>query len=139
VWHARSPVAPHEPSTLLFCPQALRRPCQPGRPDPANIPYVLDTLKAATDACLAKHCDALVTGPVNKGLFYEAGIPFSGHTEFLAEQTHSDDVVMVLAANTLRVALLTTHLPLRQVPDAITPERLQRTLTLINRELARLL
>lgn len=129
----------HQASTLLVAPQALRYPCQPGIPDKRNIPYLLDTLSAATDACMAGFCDALVTGPVNKGLFLEAGIPFSGHTEFLAERTHSPDVVMVLATPALRVALLTTHLPLRAVPDAITPERLRSTLSVIHRQLGRIL
>lgn len=138
-WDPSSPLIWHQASTLLIAPQSLRQPCLPGKPDKANISYVLDTLEAATDACMAGHCDALVTGPVNKGLFHEAGVSFSGHTEFLAERTHSPDVVMVLATDSLRVALLTTHLPLRAVPDAITPERLQHALLVIHRQLARLL
>lgn len=138
-WDSASTPTLHQASTLLVAPHRLRHPCQPGRPDKTNIPYVLDTLKAATDACMAGRCDALVTGPVNKGLFHEAGISFSGHTEFLAERTHSSDAVMVLATDDLRVALLTTHLPLRAVPDAITTERLQRTLAVIHRHLAQLL
>jgi len=138
-WEAGAPAAFHQPSTLLYSPQTLRQPCQPGIPDTANIPYVLETLKAATDACVSRHCDALVTGPVNKGLFHKAGVSFLGHTEFLAERTHSAGVVMVLATDALRVALLTTHLPLRAVPDAITTDRLQCALKIIHRELARLL
>lgn len=138
-WDMALPPRKQEASTLLVSPQKLLHPCQAGIPDTHNIPYVLHTLQAATDACIARHCDALVTGPVNKGLFHKAGIPFSGHTEFLAERTHSPDVVMVLASQNLKIALLTTHLPLRKVPDAITPERLQRTLTVLHQQLGRLL
>jgi 4-hydroxythreonine-4-phosphate dehydrogenase len=138
-WNADWPLSLHQASTLLVAPHRLRNPCLPGVPDKNNIPYVIDTLAAATDACLARHCDALVTGPVNKGLFLEAGVPFTGHTEFLAERTHSPEVVMVLATEALRVALLTTHLPLRAVPDAITPERLECTLRVIHRQLCALL
>lgn len=138
-WDPSSPPSKHKASTLLVAPQKLLRDCRTGIPDQSNIPYVLNTLKAATDACVNGYCDALVTGPVNKGLFHEAGIPFSGHTEFLAERTHSPNVVMVLASKGLRVALLTTHMPLRAVPDAITPERLQRTLFVIHEHLGRLL
>jgi len=138
-WDMASAPTLHQASTLLIAPHMLRHQCLPGKPDKTNIPYVLDTLKTATDACMAGHCDALVTGPVNKGLFHEAGISFSGHTEFLAERTHCSDAVMVLATDDLRIALLTTHLPLRAVPDAITAERLQHTLTVIHQQLARLL
>jgi 4-hydroxythreonine-4-phosphate dehydrogenase len=138
-WDITLPPSRHEISTLLVSPQKLQRHCQAGIPHKDNIPYVLNTLNAATDACMAGHCDALVTGPVNKGLFHEAGVPFSGHTEFLAERTRSQHVVMVLATKDLRIALLTTHLPLRQVPDALTPQRLQRTLSVIHQQLGYLL
>jgi 4-hydroxythreonine-4-phosphate dehydrogenase len=98
----------------------LDRAAVPGRLDPANAPYVLDTLRAAVDLVQAGQAHALVTGPVHKGVINDAGIPFTGHTEFLAGLAGVDRVVMMLAAGDLRVALVTTHLPLRAVPDAVT-------------------
>lgn len=95
-------------------------PAVPGRPLRDTAPWVLDTLERAVGDCLSGRCAALVTGPVHKGIINEAGIPFSGHTEFLARLAHSPRVVMLLATAGLRVALATTHLPLAQVPAAIT-------------------
>ena len=122
------PVRAHAVSVL---PVALRAPAKPGRLDPRNAAYVLDTLGTAADACLARRFDALVTGPVHKGAINEAGIAFTGHTEFLAERAHSD-VVMMLATQTLRVALATTHVPLAQVSRALTPVRLARALEVLH-------
>ncbi len=113
------------------CPQ----PVQPGQLDPANARYVLDTLTLATDLCQAGQLQALVTGPVHKGIINEAGQPFSGHTEFLAERTGCDEVVMMLATPGLRVALVTTHLLLRAVPDAITDAKLSRVLEILHADL----
>lgn len=138
-WQASSPRVSLEPSCLWVAPYRLRSSCTAGKPDPDNIPYVLDTLHAAAEACMKKNCDALVTGPVNKGLFRQAGVNFSGHTEFLAEKTQSSQVVMMLSAPPLRIALATTHLPLREVPRAITTEHLRNVIMLVNRELSRLL
>ncbi len=124
--------APHRLSVLHV--PAARAP-QPGRLDAANAPYVLETLRQATAGCLDGRFDALVTGPVHKGVVNEAGIPFSGHTEFLAELTGAPRVVMLLVGGGLRVALATTHLPLRDVADALTPALLREVIEVLHRDL----
>jgi 4-hydroxythreonine-4-phosphate dehydrogenase len=103
----------------------------PGTLAIANARYVLRTLEIAADGCLAGDFRALVTGPVQKSVINDAGIPFTGHTEFLCERAGVEDVLMLLAAGDLRVALATTHLPLRAVPDAITRPLLERRLRLL--------
>ncbi len=113
---------------LRVQPLKTRNTVQAGRLDPANSPYVIDMLERATDGCLHGQFDALVTAPVHKGVINDAGISFTGHTEFLAARCHAPDPVMMLVAGVLRVALATTHLPLKEVPGAITRERLQRVL-----------
>lgn len=115
----------------------LAVPCQPGELNPHNAGYVLECLTQATHACLRGEFHALVTGPVHKGVINEAGTAFSGHTEFLAELTHSPLPVMLLTADSLRVALLTIHIPLAAVPEAITAEKLKRTIAIIHQDLAR--
>jgi 4-hydroxythreonine-4-phosphate dehydrogenase len=110
----------------------LARPARPGELDAANAPAVLRTLELAVDGCLDGRFDALVTGPVHKGVIASTGVPFSGHTEFLAERTGTPAVLMVLVADTLRVALLTTHVPLAAVAALVTPERLETTLALFH-------
>ena len=100
----------------------------PGNLDPANASYVLKTLDRAIDGCLSGEFDAMVTCPVQKSVINEAGIAFTGHTEYLAEQTRSEQVVMLLAAPQLRVALATTHLPISQVAGALTVQGLTDTL-----------
>lgn len=127
-------VALRAPGTLRVLATPLRAPEQPGKPDPRNAFYVLNTLARAADGCLAGEFDALVTGPVQKSSIADTGEPFSGHTEFFAERAGAD-VVMMLASDTLRVALATTHLPLAEVPAAITRERIERTLRIVAREL----
>jgi 4-hydroxythreonine-4-phosphate dehydrogenase len=126
---------PHQPGTLKVYPVNLTAPCEPGQLDPSNASYVLYTLHAAVDACIAGRCNAMVTAPVQKSVINDAGIPFSGHTELLAEDTDTDRVVMMLAARDMRVALATTHLPLRDVPDAISAEMLEDTLNILHRDL----
>lgn len=106
----------------------------PGTLDPRNAFYVLNTLARAADGCLAGEFDALVTAPVQKSVINDAGEAFSGHTEFFAQRAGAE-VVMMLASDTLRVALATTHLPLSAVPAAITGETLQRTLRIVHRAL----
>lgn len=108
-----------------------------GQPDPANARHVLDMLGIAADGCLDGTFDAVVTGPVQKASINEAGVPFSGHTEFFAERAASQ-VVMMLASPELRVTLATTHLPLSEVPSAITAELLDRTLRLVSSSLTSL-
>ncbi|MGA0586815.1 4-hydroxythreonine-4-phosphate dehydrogenase PdxA [Dyella sp. KRB-257] len=109
-------------------------PEQPGAPDPANARYVLATLAEAADGCLAGRYDAMVTAPLQKSSINDAGIAFSGHTEFLAERA-GVDVVMMLASPELRVALATTHLPLSAVPAAIDAALLRRVLRTVHAEL----
>ena len=128
------PPRAHRPGTLPCIASARARPSVPGHLDPANARYVLATLAAASDACLRGDCAALVTGPVHKAVINEAGVPFRGHTEFLAERAGCD-VVMMLAAPALKVALLTTHLPLRAVPDALTAPWLAQSLRIVAHDL----
>lgn len=125
---------PHQAGRLRVMPVALRQPAQCGRLDPRNAAYVLETLRIATACCQAQPHHALVTGPVHKGIINEAGVPFTGHTEFLAALTGGYPL-MLLAAPGLRVALVTTHLPLRQVADAITPDLLEKVLRILHQDL----
>ena len=106
-----------------------------GRPDSANAQTLLDGLRHAVAGCLDGRYRALVTAPLNKGVINDAGIPFSGHTEFLAECCGTPLPVMLLAAGELRIALATTHLPLRDVPDAITADRLRDVLRILLHDL----
>ena len=112
-----------------------------GQLDPANGPYVLALLDRALAGCQAGEFAAMATAPVHKGVINAAGIPFTGHTEYLAEKTATPLVVMMLAGHTergpLRVALVTTHLPLKDVPAAITPELLEKTLHILHHDLRR--
>ena len=118
----------------------LAAPAVPGHPDPTNARSVLTMLEAGCDACATGAFAALVTGPVQKSAIQDAGIPFMGHTEFFAARTGTPRVVMMLVggaeANALRVALVTTHLPLRAVPDAITAASVGETLAILRRELS---
>jgi 4-hydroxythreonine-4-phosphate dehydrogenase len=116
---------------LRVQPVKLRAAVQTGRLDPVNSPYVIEMLERATDACLSGACDALVTAPVHKGVINDAGIPFTGHTEFLAARCHAPHPVMLLAADSLRVALATTHLPLKDVPAAVSRGLLEQVLTVL--------
>jgi len=106
-----------------------------GRLDPANARATLNTLDAAVDACRTGQYDALVTGPLQKSVINDAGIPFTGHTEYLAARTGASRPVMMLVAGTLRVALATTHLALRDVADAIDRKSLIEVLEIIHRDL----
>ena len=118
--------------------QPLAAPPVPGHPDPTNARSVLSMLEQGCDACATGAIGALVTGPVQKGTIQDAGIPFSGHTEFFAERTHTPRVVMMLVGageHPLRVALVTTHLPLRDVPDAITGPAVAETIAIVRQAL----
>ena len=106
-----------------------------GQPDTANARTLLDGLRHAIDGCLQGRYRALVTAPLHKAVINDAGIPFSGHTEFLAESSGAAMPVMMLAAGELRIALATTHLPLRDVPDAITADRLRVVLRVLLHDL----
>ena len=119
---------PQQAGHMHVLPVRLRAPCAAGKLDPANAAYVIEMLERGADACLNHDFDALVTAPVHKGVINDAGIPFTGHTEFLQARCHAGHVVMMLAAGALRVALATTHLPLKAVPTALTRESLEATL-----------
>lgn len=123
------------PGELLIYPHALAVPASAGIPDVRNAHYVLKTLSSATKLCQAGILDALITAPVHKGIINDAGIPFTGHTEFLEQMTHTSKVVMMLATEGLRVALATTHLPLREVADAITAPLLREVIEIIFQDL----
>lgn len=126
---------PHTPQQLKILPVMLDAPVVIGKLNTANAKYVLKTLEVAAEHCLKNNFQALVTAPVHKGIINDAGIAFSGHTEFLAHFTHAKNVVMMLVAKNLRVALVTTHLPLAQVPAAITKEKIIQTLQIIQHDL----
>jgi 4-hydroxythreonine-4-phosphate dehydrogenase len=116
---------------------ALAVPARPGLLDPRNAGAVLATLERAVAGCESGRYDAMVTAPLHKGVINEAGIPFTGHTEFLAYRTGARRVVMMLVGDGLRVALATTHLPLLDVPAAITREALADTLRILRADLVR--
>jgi 4-hydroxythreonine-4-phosphate dehydrogenase len=110
-------------------------PVTPGRLDRANAPQVLAILDRAIDGCVAREFDAMVTAPVQKSVINDAGIPFTGHTEYLAARTGTALVVMLLVGGGLRVALATTHLALSEVPRAITRERLEAIVRILDHDL----
>jgi 4-hydroxythreonine-4-phosphate dehydrogenase len=125
----------HRPGSLSILPVALACRSQPGKLDVRNASYVIETLQQAVNACLKGDVSALVTAPVQKSVINDAGIPFSGHTEFLAAATATARVVMMLATPSLRVALATTHLPLAAVPAAITRPLLREALHILVKDL----
>lgn len=122
------PGRPAPEGHLEVLPCRLRAPAVPGRLDPTNATYVLECLDLAARGCLSGAFDAMLTGPVHKGVINDAGIPFSGHTEYLAAAAGGCQPVMMLATGALRVALVTTHVPLRAVPDLITGTTLHYTI-----------
>jgi 4-hydroxythreonine-4-phosphate dehydrogenase len=126
---------PHRRGALAVLHVPAVVPAVPGELDVANAPYVLELLRRGCDACVAGTADALVTAPVQKSVITRSGVPFSGHTEFLAERTGAPLPVMLLAAGDLRVALVTTHLPLADVPAAITAERVEQTCEILHADL----
>ncbi len=135
-YDAQAPATQSPPGQLIVANETLRAPCETTRLDPANAEYVIATLSRACDGCQRGEFSAMVTAPVNKGVINDAHIPFSGHTEFLADRTDSPQPVMLLVADTLRVALVTTHLALKDVPAAITGERIQHVFRLLHNGLA---
>jgi 4-hydroxythreonine-4-phosphate dehydrogenase len=124
------------PGELAVSPRAQARPTRFGHADPANALAVIDALLEGGRGCLDGRFHGLVTGPVHKASINAGGIAYTGTTELLADQAGTD-VVMMLANASLRVALATTHLPLRAVPDAITPDGLRRTLRILHAALRR--
>ncbi len=125
---------PQQAGSLQIYPVSVRNSVRPGVLDSTNADYVLETLKIAARGCQLRQFHAMVTAPVHKGVINEAGIAFTGHTEFLADLTQSP-VVMMLVGGGMRVALATTHLPLRSVADAITAEELEQRLRIIDYDL----
>lgn len=123
------------PVSLLPIPVA--KPVSAGRLDPANARHVLALLDRALEGCVRGEFAAMVTAPVQKSVLNDAGIPFTGHTEYLADRTHTPQVVMLLAGGGLRVALATTHLALAQVPAAITRPLLRSVLRILDADLKR--
>jgi 4-hydroxythreonine-4-phosphate dehydrogenase len=110
-----------------------------GQLDSENGHYVVDTLRLACEANIEGDFDAVVTGPVHKGIINKAGVSFSGHTEYFAVQSNTADVVMMLATDGLRVCLATTHIPLAYVSKAITPQRIEKVLGIMHADLQTLM
>jgi 4-hydroxythreonine-4-phosphate dehydrogenase len=129
---AGRPPQAHAPGQITSLPEKLAADVVPGHLNSANADYVLACLRRAVTGCMQHEFAAMLTGPVQKSVINQAGIPFSGHTEFLAEQTGTQHPVMLLVCGELRVALLTTHLPLRDVPAEVTAERLRSTLRILH-------
>jgi 4-hydroxythreonine-4-phosphate dehydrogenase len=126
------------PGRLAVLDVPLSAPCVAGRLDTANAPHVLAMLDRAIAGAASGEFAAIVTAPVQKSVIADTGVPFTGHTEYLAARTNAPHPVMLLAADNLRVALATTHLPLRAVSDAITPALLDTTLTILDADIRRL-
>ncbi|MFH7828149.1 4-hydroxythreonine-4-phosphate dehydrogenase PdxA [Kluyvera chengduensis] len=129
------PAAPQRAGTLTLLPVALHAEVTPGTLNVKNGRYVVETLARACDGCLSGEFSALITGPVHKGIINDAGVAFTGHTEFFEERAGAPKVVMMLATEELRVALATTHLPLKAVSDAITADLLREVITILHDDL----
>lgn len=127
--------APCAAGECYILPIACAAPVDAGVLNPANAHYVLQTLQRAAMGCLSGEFAAMVTAPLHKGVINDAGIPFTGHTEFLAELSNAPLPVMMLTAGTLRVALATTHVPLKQVSSLITQPLLHQVLDILQRDL----
>lgn len=123
---------PREPGTLNIIPVRLNQPVTPGKLDTRNAAYVMETLAMAATLCEKKEAQAVVTGPVHKGLMNQANIAFSGHTEFFAQHANVPHTVMLFVTEQLKVALATTHVPLKKVSSTLTKDLLRLTLTTLN-------
>ena len=134
-YHPENAPAPQQAGTLTLLSVPLRTPVISGQLSTENGHYVVDTLARACDGCLSGEFAALITGPVHKGVINDAGVAFTGHTEFFEERSHSPKVVMMLATEELRVALATTHLPIKAVSDAITPDLLRDVIAILHHDL----
>ena len=134
-YNPERPARPQAAGSLTVDSIALRKAALPGVLDEANGKYVVETLRRACHGTLGGEFAAVVTGPVHKGIINRSGISFSGHTEFFAHESNASQVVMLLAAGALRVALVTTHIPLAYVARAITPERLTRVIEVLHADL----
>lgn len=127
----------HEPNTLSVLHRPMGQTSEPGKLDARHAAYVLGLLDRAIDGALSGEFAAIVTAPVHKGIINESGIPFTGHTEYLAARTGAPHPVMLLVANELRVALATTHLPLREVSASISIESLCRIGAILQTDLTK--
>ncbi len=125
----------YSPGTLSIVPHKLALPCRPGMLNPENSEYVLKCLNAAMDSCVKNETEALVTAPIQKSVIRDANIKFTGHTEYLANKLGTSNQVMMLASDHLRIALVTTHIPLSKVSKSITKENLIRTIKILNTDL----
>ena len=125
----------YSPGTLSIVPHKLALPCRPGMLNPENSEYVLNCLNAAMNSCVKNETEALVTAPIQKSVIRDANIKFTGHTEYLANKLGTSNQVMMLASDHLRVALVTTHIPLNKVSNSITKEKLIRTIKILNTDL----
>ena len=134
-YQAENAPLPQQAGTLTLLPVPLRTPVVPGQLSTENGHYVVETLTRACDGCLSGEFAALITGPVHKGVINDAGVAFTGHTEFFEERSHSAKVVMMLATEELRVALATTHLPIKAVSEAITPDLLRDVIAILHHDL----
>lgn len=134
-YQAENAPLPQQAGTLTLLPVPLRAPVVPGQLSTENGHYVVETLARACDGCLSGEFAALITGPVHKGVINDAGVAFTGHTEFFEARSHSAKVVMMLATEELRVALATTHLPIKAVSDAITPDLLREVIAILHHDL----
>jgi 4-hydroxythreonine-4-phosphate dehydrogenase len=128
---------PHEPGSLVVEHHPLVVPSVAGRLDTANARYVLDLIDRATDGAVSGEFSAVVTAPVHKSVIKDSGVPFIGHTEYLAERTHAPLPVMMLATKGMRVALATTHLPLKDVSAAITIDSLTQIVAILHHDLVK--
>ncbi|KGK00544.1 4-hydroxythreonine-4-phosphate dehydrogenase PdxA [Thalassotalea sp. ND16A] len=135
IYDTTAEAKPHKAGHIKVLPVDLVEPCEPGVLNANNGAYVVETLKLACEHNMNSEFQAIVTGPVHKGLINQAGIPFSGHTEYFAQQANCNDVVMMLATEGLRVSLMTTHIPLAYVAKAITYERIQKITRILNKDL----
>ncbi|QSX33029.1 4-hydroxythreonine-4-phosphate dehydrogenase PdxA [Shewanella avicenniae] len=129
------PAKPQEAGSLTIVPFSMAVESRCGVLDEQNAGYVVETLAYAGEKNISGEFDAVVTGPVHKGIINQAGIPFSGHTEYFAHQAGCKDVVMLLACPKLQVALMTTHIPLAYVSKAITRERLHQVIGILHNDL----
>ncbi|MEL7293325.1 MAG: 4-hydroxythreonine-4-phosphate dehydrogenase PdxA [Pseudomonadota bacterium] len=130
-----APITPQKAGSLVVEHIPVAHPVVAGQLDESNGHYVLNTLERAALGCMNGEFDAIVTGPVHKGVINRAGVAFSGHTEFFAEKSNTPLVVMMLATEGLRVALVTTHIPLAYVSKAVTEERLEKIIDILHHDL----
>jgi 4-hydroxythreonine-4-phosphate dehydrogenase len=130
-------VKKHIPGEINILPYAMQNQVRPGNPDSENAGYVLSTLDRAVDGCLSGEFAAMTTGPVNKAVINQAGIEFSGHTEYIAERCNHAFPVMMLASPKMKVILVTTHIPLASVAISITADRLKHVLSIVHHDLVK--